>query len=271
MLYRNSKLLFLPSLLILVLLFSCQKKVEEAFILLTPYQLIISDVHPSEVVSIVIDCQSSEEMKQFTVTSRIEGNFSRTELDTVISGKKLYFRYEYIVPDLIESRQIILEFTLRDVLGNVVTNAKIIDVIATAKYLKETAGHELFSGNSGKQNAYNLLSGTPLYSHLADTLSMHIADTSDTQILLNRWISPAGVNFVKFNGFDYANSTNVSIKNAFNAGIKSEFVNNLIVGDILLVRINYTDISESFIAIKIVNIIDDTGSTWDRYIFNIKR
>lgn len=250
---------------------SCKKEEQAAVILLTPYQLIINNVHPSEVVSLLIDCQSPEELKQFTITSRIEGGFSRTELDTLISGKKFYYRFEYVVPDLLESKQILLEFTMRDIIGNAASNAKIIDVIATTKYLKETSGHELFSGNSGKQNAYNILTGVPLFSHLADSGLMHIADTSDSQILLRRWISPAGVKFVRFSGFDYANSTAVSIKNAFSAGIKSEFVNNLNTGDILLVEITGKDLSESYVAIKIVNIIDETGSVWDRYLFNIKR
>jgi len=252
-------------------LYSCQKEEQEAAVILTPYQLIISNVHPEEVVSLLIECKSSEELKQFTITSRIEGNFSKTELDTIISGKNFYFRFEYVVPDLIESKQILLEFIMRDVLGNATSNAKILDVITTVKYLKETAGHELFSGNSGKQNAYNLLTGLPLFSHLADSGLMHMADTSDSPVLLKRWISPAGARFVRFSGFDYANSTALSIKNAYGSGIKSEFISNLSTGDILLIGITNKDKSETYIAVKIVNIIDDTGSAWDRYIFNIKK
>lgn len=258
-------------LIIVLLLVSCQKDEETSVVLITPYPLVISNVKPFEVVSLIVDCQSPLEMKQFTITSRIDGDFSKTELDTAISGKKFYFRYEYVVPDLMESKQILLEFTLRDVDGNVATNVKIIDVVSAAKYLKETAGHELFSGNSGKQNAYNILNGNPLYSHLADTILMHITDTSDSQVLMKKWISPAGVKFVRFNGFDYANCTNVSIKNAYSAGIKTEFVDILIIGDVFLTRINYTDMSESYVAIKIIDIIDAVGSDWDRYIFNLKK
>jgi hypothetical protein len=210
-------------------------------------------------------------MKQFTVTSRVEGFYSRTELDTMIAGKRLYMRFEYLVPELFESTRIILEFTLSDILDNVATNAKIIEVVATAKYLKETAGHELFSGNSGKQNAYNILAGIPLYMGLDSRGMMHIADTSDSPVLLKKWISPAGLKFVRFNGFDYANCTNLSVRNSYNAGIKTEFVDNLTIGDIFLTRINPSGITEEYIAIKIVNIIDDTGSEWDRYLFNLKK
>jgi hypothetical protein len=258
-------------ILLLFFLYSCQKEEQEAAVLLTPYQLIISNVHPEEVVSLLIECKSSEELKQFTITSRVEGNLSKTELDTVISGKNFYFRFEYVVPALIESKQILLEFIMRDILGKATSNAKILDVITTVKYLEETAGHELFSGNSGKQNAYNLLTGLPLFSHLADSSVMHIADTSDSHLLLKRWISPAGVKFVRFSGFDYANSTTLSIKNAYGSGIKMEFIDNLNAGDILLIGITNKDKTESYAAVKIVNIIDETESVWDRYIFNIKK
>jgi hypothetical protein len=264
------KILVSLSSLLIFIVFSCQKKDEEAVVLITPFQLIINDVNPSDVVSFIVNCQSPVELKQFTVTSRIEGDFSRTELDTVILGKKFYLRYEYVVPEVIESTQILLEFTLRDASGGVATNAKIIEVVATDKYLKETAGHELFSGNSGKQNAYNILDGIPLYSHLADTLMMHIDDTSNSPVLLRKWISPSGLKFVEFNGFDYANCTNTSIRNAYNAGMKTEFVDNIVIGDIFLTRIS-SELSESYIAIKIVNIIDADGSEWDRYIFNLKK
>ena len=258
-------------ILLLTLLISCKKKLEEAVILLTPFQLVIADVHPSEVVSIIVDCQSPAEMKQLTVTSRVEGSFTRTVLDTLIAGKRFYMRFEYQVPALFESAQIIIEFILSDISGNIVTNAKIIEVVATASYLKETAGHELFSGNSGKQNAYDLHEGVPLFMSLADSALMHVADTSDSPVLLKRWVSPAGLKFVKFNGFDYANCTNVSVRNSYNAGIKTEFVDNISVGDIFLTRTNFNDTIEEYVAVKIVNIVDDTGSDWDRYIFNLKK
>ena len=269
MLNKRHAVIFI--VLIMILLNSCQKDKEELVILLNPMDLIINNVHPSEVVSLIIQCHSPEELKQLVITSKIEGDFSKTELDTIISGKSYYLRYEYQIPAMIESSRIILEFLLYDVQGEIATNVKVLDVIASATNLQETAGHELFSGNSAKQNAYNMLLGIPLYSHLADSIQMHIADTSDSPSLTRRWISPAGVKFVRFNGFDYANSTNISVKNGYNAGIKIEFVENLTIGDILIAGILKKDLTRSYVAIKIVNIIDATGSEYDRYIFNIKK
>jgi hypothetical protein len=139
--------------------------------------------------------------------------------------------------------------------------------------LTEYAGNVVYSGNSTKQNGYNLMLGSPEYTHLSDTSTLHIADTTDTDILLKRWVSPAGLKFVKFNGFDYANCTNISTRASYDAGIKTAFIDNLAEGDVYITNIRDEDDDEKdvCIALKIVNIIDNEGSEMDRYIFNIKK
>lgn len=259
-------------LILLILLnflhYSCQRFEEESVILLSPYDLYINS-QPSKVVSITVNCSSPNDLEQFIVRSQIEGSFSKKELDTLIHGKTFYYKYEFFVPEVIDSSRIILEFTLRDATSKIVNNIRVLQVNPVAKLLTEHAGYELFSGNSGKPDSYNLVDGVPLFSFLGDHSKLHISDTSDSNILLKRWVSPAHSQFVRFNGFDYPNCTNVSIRNAFNAGIKTAFVDNLNQGDIILAKT--TDAKASFIAIKIVSIIDNDGSEWDRYIFNIKK
>lgn len=253
-----------------VLLFSCQKEEDEAYILLSPFDIYINST-PAKIIPLEVTCHSPNEIKQLTIASRIVGFGSKTELDTLISGNDFYMQYEYLIPDLMETGSIILEFTLRDASTQVVKNARIIEVVATTKYLAETAGHEMFSANSGKQDGYDLLSGTPLFSNLADKALIHIADTSDSNVLLRRWISPAGVKFVKFSGFDYANCTDITAKDAYNSGIKFDFVDNLAPGDIFISRIPDAKSVYSYVVIKIVNILDVAGSESDRYVFNIKK
>jgi hypothetical protein len=253
-----------------VSLFSCQKEVDEAYVLLSPFDIYINS-EPAKIISLEVTCHSPNEMKKLTISSRIVGSYSKTELDTLISGKDFYMHYEFLVPDLMETGTVMLEFTMRDASPQVVKNARIIEVVATTKYLVETAGHEMYSGNSGKQDGYDLLSGTPLFSNLADKALVHIADTSDSNILLKRWLSPAGIKFVKFSGFDYANCTDVTAKDAYNSGIKFDFVDNLSQGDILISRIPDAKSVYSYVVIKIVNILDNAGSESDRYVFNIKK
>ncbi len=261
---------FYLGLMITLLLISCQKKNEKAVVLLSPFDIHIS-AQSSQVVVIEVNCSSPFELKQLIIKSRIEGEYSKTELDTSISGKTLYFQYEYRVPDLTDTTSITLEFVLIDASNENVSNYRVINVTPSFVYLTETAGHELFSGNSGFQNGYNLVSGTPNYLHLTDSSDVHIADTTNSETLLYRWISPAGIKFVKFNGFDYANCTNVSAKAAYNGGVKLEFLNNISVGDIYITKIRTIEFQEIYPVIKITGIINLPGSESDRYIFNIKK
>jgi hypothetical protein len=253
-----------------VLLFSCQKEKDEAYVLLSPFDVYINS-EPAKIISIEVTCHSPNEIKQLTITSRIVGSYSKTELDTLISGNDFYMQFEYLIPNLMETGSVMLEFTLRDASTQVVKNARVIEVVATTEYLVETAGHEMFSGNSNKQDGYDLLSGTPLFRNLADKALVHIADTSNSNVLLKRWVSPAGIKFVKFSGFDYANCTNVTAMDAYNSGIKFDFVDNLSQGDILISKVPDAKSVYSYVVIKIVNILDGAGSESDRYIFNIKK
>jgi hypothetical protein len=263
---------FKLGLLFVLLMFSCQKENQKTVVLLSPLDLYIS-AKSSEVVVIGIECNSPFELTNFSIKSRIQGEFSVVELDSSITGKEFNYQYEYLVPKLNEDGTIILEFIISDAAGLNTSNFRIIEVSRTEVLLTETAGNVLYSGNSTKHNGYNLILGIPEFTHLADTSTLHVADTTDTDILLKRWISPAGLKFVKFNGFDYANCTNISTRASYNAGIKSAYIDNLAEGDIYitLVQDEDDDAKDVYIALKIMNIIDNEGSDMDRYIFNIKK
>ncbi len=251
-------------------LFACQKKNEKAVILLSPFDLYLQAA-PQEVVSIDITCNSPFELKRFIIKSRIEGGFSQTELDTIISGKDYYLSFEYQVPEITDTANITLEFNLIDASNEKIINFRVIQVFPSYTFLTETAGHVMYSGNSDLQNGYNLLTGERQFVHLVDSSLVHIADTSNSEILLYRWVSPAAVKFVKFNDFDYANCTNLTAKEAYNSGIKFDFLNTIAEGDIYICKIKTSDLKESYPVIKIVNIFDEAGSESDRYVFNIKK
>jgi hypothetical protein len=251
-------------------LFSCQKINEKAVILLSPFDLYIQAA-PQEVVLIDITCNSPFELKRFIIKSRIEGGFSHTELDTIISGKDYYLPFEYQVPEITDTADITLEFNLFDASNEKVINFRVIQVLPSYVFLTETAGHVIYSGNSELQNGYNLLTGERQFLHLVDSSQVHIADTSNNETLLKRWVSPAAVKFVKFNDFDYANCTNLTAKEAYNSGVKFDFLNNIAEGDIYICKIRTPDLKESYPVIRIVDIFDESGSESDRYVFNIKK
>jgi len=268
--YKNIRTTIKIGLIFSLLFFSCEKKNEKAVILLSPFEMYIP-AQTSEVVVIEVNCHSPIELKQLIIKSRLEGGYSVTELDSIISGKELYLRYEYLVPVLSENSTISLEFTIIDVSGERVSNFRMIQATGAALYLKETAGHEMFSGFSAKQNGYNLVTGTPNFLHLSDSSDVHIADTTNTETLLKRWVSPAGIKLVRFNGFDYANCTNTTAKSAYDAGIKNDYIENVAEGDIYITRIRSRDLKEIYPVIKIMNVTDNPGAESDKYVFNIKK
>ncbi len=262
--------MFIFWILLTSFLFSCQKQNEKAVILLSPFDLYIQAV-PQEVVIIDVTCNSPFELKRFIIKSRIEGGFSQTELDTTITGKDFYLLYEYKIPEIFRASEITLEFNLFDATNEKIINFRVIQVSPSFTYLTETAGHVMYSGNSDLQNGYNVIIGERQFLSLVDSSQVHIADTSNSETLLNRWISPAGSKFVKFNDFDYAKCTNISAKEAFKSGVKYDFLNNIAENDIFICKILTSANKEYYPVIKIVDIIDEPGSESDRYVFNIKK
>ena len=238
--------------------------------MVSPYDIYIT-AEPKEIVTFNITCQADVEIQRLLITSKVAESYTQTELDTIISGTSFSLKYEFFVPEVFENKTVYLEFTMEMKNGETVETGRVIEIQVEDKLLEETAGHEMYSGLSGKQNAYDLYHGIPLYSHLADSAIMHIMDTTDTDVLLDRWISPAGALFVRFNDFNYANCTNRSVKEAFHSGTSHEFIDHLVTGDVLLIKLFESEADSSYIALKITSILDEPGNEADRYIFNIKR
>ncbi|MBL7111541.1 MAG: hypothetical protein ISS19_06340 [Bacteroidales bacterium] len=257
-------------LFFLILLVNCTKENEEPVLLVTPYDIYIT-ASPHEILSFNITCQADVDLHRLLVTSKELESFTQVELDTSISGTNYTYRFEFPVPEVAENTTIYLEFTMEMKNGETVKTGRVIEVLIIDKLLEETAGHEMYSRMSGKENAYDLYNGDALFSHLSDSSLMHIMDTTSTDDLLNRWISPAGALFIRFNDFDYANCTNSSVKDAFNSGANHEFIDKLFPGDILLLKLFDSEADSSYIALKITSIHDDPGNESDRYIFNIKK
>jgi hypothetical protein len=260
----------LAACLLISLCYSCKKENDKALLLLSPLELYIP-AESDEVVVIGISCSSPAELSQLIIRSRIQGSYSEQVLDTALSGRKFNMQFEYMVPNVDEKLDIILEFELHDSNDDPVSNFKVLEVTPHSIILTETAGNEIYSENSGKQNGFNILTGAPVFLNLADSSKVHFADTTNTDVLLNRWISPAGVMFVKFNGLDYANCTNLTARAAYNAGLKQEMLNNMAAGDIYITRIRNKDLVEIYAVIKITDIFDEPGSLSDRYVFNLKK
>jgi hypothetical protein len=260
----------IPGLLVLLSFFSCKEKNEEPILFLSPPDLYIP-AEVSEVTVIEVTGESPFNLKKFQVISRIAGEYAITIVDSIITGKKFYKQFEYLVPEVPENTDIVLEFILIDETGSQISNFRIISVTVTSSYLQETSGHVMFSGHSGKQNCYDLINGSPQYLQLAEQSEIQIADTSGTDDLQMLWISPSGAEFVRFNGFDYANCTNITSRDAYNAGLKLGFIPSVAKGDIYITMVKIQFLKSIYPVIRVTDVIDEPGSENDRYVFSIKK
>ncbi|MCK4919400.1 MAG: hypothetical protein KAS71_00050 [Bacteroidales bacterium] len=256
----------------LFLLFSsgCEEKNEKTSLIVSPLNLYIP-AQSLEVVSLEVSCNSEIDLSNFKITSQIQGKFSQTEFDSVISGNVFSYRFEYSVPLLLENTTILLEFAIEDIQSNLYRNARMLEVTAAELLLAESTGHEFYSKYSGKENAYNLIEGESIFFNSLDYMHAHIADTSVSNRLERVWISPAGLSFIRYNDFDYANCTNISIRSAFLSGNQKQFIDELQQGDIIMMRQEGEGENELFFVVKITGLYDETGSDYDRYIFNLKK
>lgn len=248
----------------------CEKENKDPVLIVTPPDLYLIG-EPLKILSFDLLYEGDVEARRLTITSKREDDFTRTELDSTISGKQFSMKFEYQVPVLYEESNIYMEFIIETADGDQVKNGRIIEVRITDFILEETAGHEMYTLSSQNMNAYDLFNGVPLYSALADSSQMHIMDKTLTNTLFPRWLSPAGILFVRYNGFDYANATNRSVKQAFNSGVKHEFVDDIMEDDIIIARFWENDADSSYCVVKVTNVIDEAGNSSDRYVFNIKK
>ncbi|MDA9656278.1 hypothetical protein N9S96_01285 [Flavobacteriales bacterium] len=258
---------FFSLLLITSLLTSCSEEVTDfiniSILPSSQYEIFNSD----EIIPFTIKLTSNNELTELLVIETINNSTIDTILVKLISGNEHSEFFNYSLPSntFEDTSEIKLIFCCSNNLGERVQRAKIFYSAIQDVFLTETTGHTMFSNNSSEYNAYNLLTGTPSYN--TDT-SSHILDNTDSlsNIISREWISNVNLLFSKNNSFDYANATFESVKNTYNNSLKKEFVDQISEGDIIT-----TKIENSYLAIKIIYVIDEINSENDRYIFSIKK
>lgn len=253
------------------MLFSCKSdEVSLPTLLVTPSQL-QSVVTPNQVISFAINVEAEGGLSSFEITESINGATHTVIYDTIFGDtKNENLVYLYQMPNKREQLEVVLSFKVTDLLNNIGTAARKLKIEASDTLLTETKNIVLYSGNSNGKNAYFIDLDTTFNSDSTayNDIDIFSPDTSD--FLERRWISPKGNNFVKFNSFNYDSASFKSITEAYQFGNEANFVSNLSIGDIIIAKLS-SPIQYEYILLKITNIVDDTGSTLDRYVFNIKK
>ncbi len=263
------KLLIGFSFIVMLILVSCNDDEDPTLLHIQPLNSHMA-VKMNDVVSFNIEGTSVNNLKSFTITSKADQEYTKTILDSTISGKSFFLFYELKVPvyqkDAVELK---LSFGIEDDKGNQSRIGKVLYVTGE-DYLVETAGHVFYSHASEKHDAYDLLNEEPVYSELLDSSTVNVMDVSvdsiDGNSLRRKWESPSGIKFVRFNDYDYANATYETLRNAYLAGVKNDYLQDIKSEDVIL-----TKADSCFMAIKISAVYDLDSTDMDRYVFNIKK
>ncbi|MCB9335587.1 MAG: hypothetical protein H6586_05520 [Flavobacteriales bacterium] len=262
------KSIFYFTILSLVLFHSCKKDEEQnSGITITPTEdYLLRDT--SDVINFTVKIESRNELAKYRVTQTIN-NSTITVKEETISGKTHIDWYDYTVPNSFNTygrHEIKLIFSSFDVSGNTMNKAKIVYVDINDRTLSETSGNTMYSALSNQFNAYDLLTNTPKYNSDSTSHVFDFSTSNPSDSLGKTWISPSGIKFVKLNGFDYANATESTVKNAYNSSIKNDTIRNIAPQDVIITKVNQT-----YMALQLIYVIDDVGVNQDRYIFNIKK
>jgi hypothetical protein len=224
-----------------------------------------------DLINFNITVDSDKRLSKFYISQQPDNQVPVTVLDTVITSKGVQFMYYYRMPADMAGKSIIFEFRAEDEDGNVGKQVRRVFVAAaTAVTLTETTGHRMYSNLSANSDAYDLETNTARFSNVDSTLR-DIQDNSGADtVLSNSWISPAGGQFVKANGYDYANATDVTATSAYTGGLMLSQVSGLAVNDILITKLGNT-VAATYVVLRITNIIDQAGKNNDYYEFSIKK
>lgn len=214
-------------------------------------------------------------LSRLRITTKRGSGFTNTVVDSALTGSTFIWEWEFQVAHATAAYDEIYTFTLFDAEGETMSTSRTLYVTLTETLLQETSGHLFYSANSAvhPEAAFDVQDRVQVIS-TADSTRRDIQDNpaGSGEELSKSWKSPAGGRFVRFNDFDYANATDIGLRNAFNSGVPLEQVDNITVGDIILTRLGSLPANQGYYAaLRITGIVDEPGTADnDRYQFNMK-
>lgn len=257
--------------LCIVLFQSCKTKEEAGpAIYVSPSSLVLN-ANAGDLVEFTISAVAGDnELRQIKVSQKPEGSITSVLKDTTVFGSESDFFYVYRVPQGTE--RILLTFTVMDTDGKSVSTLRDL-YIASASYLTETTGYEIFSPFLfGSNNAFNL--GNLTYLQLDTDPDSSVVDLTerddlnDSQITRNI-TSLSGIKFVRNNSYNYAQASASSASATYLSSVPQQLITNVQVNDILITE--FDTILHRYAVLKFTGVFDDPDQSLDRYIFNVKK
>jgi len=229
---KNTALILLSCFLVLLFIGCKDKKNEGPYIDIVPGDLVIPAYNNQKLV-FTINVLSDYQLTSFIITKKFEGGAESVIFDSTLNNSSFNYQWAYTTPE-VNDEDLILYFKATNLNGIESVVGKRLTF--SGNKFTETTGLKIYSANSGKEAALNLVTLQPVAltaeSAVRDIQEFQ-ADTVNTH-LSNKWISPSGCQFVRFSDYDYGNASSSSAKAAFEAGIKLTEIANLAVADIII-------------------------------------
>lgn len=212
------------------------------------------------------------------IVSRVECNSFDAEngiqkvFDTIINAKQAEFDQpiwtQYFITA--ENMKVKYTFTAYTSKGENISQVTYIKVIGNVP-LVPYENIIMYSGCTEKPNGLCLQWVTPVISQIDDTTTIDVYDyhepTTDPSVLSRQWRSKTGIQFVRYNDFNFPAATVKYLNDSFLAGNKYASINELKAGDVILVGRNNKAIG----VFQIQNVYDEEGFENDRYELTFKK
>ena len=257
------------------------KELEKPIVEVTPGEISVNSP-VGDAVSFNITVYTDIQLRHFEITSQIDnpGSSIIVELDSTLNNLTTFsLSFAFLVSPTAANSSIVMSFKATDNNGHSGSHAMRIFAgpplpnPVVPQLLIETTGHKMYSNNSQNADAYNLEAGIAMISSLSDSTDLDLKDmplNDTTKVLSRTWVSPAEGKFIRFNAFDYANATDSSLVDAYQAGVGLGQVDNIMDGDIILTKLGNSP-SFKYAAMQIVIINDPDSTDQDFYLFNFKK
>lgn len=253
-------------------IFGCDNTDDESSIIfeLTPEQPII-EANTGEIILFHISVRSDVNLNRFNISQQDPESGISAILDSVISTTSFNYNFEYEAPIFEDSTLLYVIFKATDEQNNTRSLTRGVKIYGGGILLAETTGHIIYSALANNLSAFNIDLLQPLSVVDNPDSLQHFADNSidsiNGPILSRSWKSPAGLKFVRFEGFSYPEATKTMMQNSYSYGVKLTTINDIQNDDVIIIGREETALA----IVLIVQVIDDDWTDNDKYLFNLKK
>jgi hypothetical protein len=269
---KKLSLIFLFIPVIVVGISACQEDAVESpiIVFLTPNTTTI-EANANERVLITVEASTNIGSELNMKVETIDEVFGVVQFfDSTFNQSSINYTLDYVVPQYPDSTESLIKFTFTNSPKDQIQIARRLLINKGESLVTETSGHVIYSSASDRPNAFSLTTVSPGYLQDSATFSADIVDDTsnlnNNETLSRKWVSYTEISFVEFNGFNYSSANSLTIKSAYESGIKLSRITGIQSNDIYIVGRG----SKALGVIQVVAVNDQSANQDDSYNFNLK-